>query len=128
MENKNIKLTKAQKYQSLISVLVNNDVQSDLPVSELIEFLEHELELVTRKRTKAAAKKVEDTMKDAILALLSTEPQPCNYFVSALTEQGFEDVSAAKVTARLSALVREEVAIKQPMKSGKSTLQHYSLA
>lgn len=128
MENKNVKLTKAQKYQSLISVLVNNDVQSDLPVSELIEFLEHELELVTRKRTKAATKKVEDTMKDAILALLSSEPQPCNYFVSALTEQGFEDVSAAKVTARLSALVREEVAIKQPMKSGKSTLQHYSLA
>ena len=128
MENKNTKLTKAQKYQSLISVLVNNDVQSDLPVSELIEFLEHELELVTRKRAKAAAKKVEDTMKDAILALLSTEPQPCNYFVSALIEQGFEDVSAAKVTARLSALVREEVAVKQPMKSGKSTLQHYSLA
>lgn len=128
MENKNTKLTKAQKYQSLISVLVNNDVQSDLPVSELIEFLEHELELVTRKRAKAAAKKVEDTMKDAILALLSTEPQPCNYFVSALAEQGFEDVSAAKVTARLSALVREEVAVKQPMKSGKSTLQHYSLA
>ena len=128
MENKNVKLTKAQKYQSLISVLVNNDVQSDLPVSELIEFLEHELELVTRKRAKAAAKKVEDTMKDAILALLSTEPQPCNYFVSALIEQGFEDVSAAKVTARLSALVREEVAVKQPMKSGKSTLQHYPLA
>ena len=128
MENKNTKLTKAQKYQALISVLVNNDVQSDLPVSELIEFLEHELELVTRKRAKAAAKKVEDTMKDAILALLSTEPQPCNYFVAALTEQGFEDVSAAKVTARLSALVREEVAVKQPMKSGKSTLQHYSLA
>ena len=128
MENKNTKLTKAQKYQSLISVLVNNDVQSDLPVSELIEFLEHELELVTRKRAKAAAKKVEDTMKDAILALLSAEPQPCNYCASALTEQAFEDVSAAKVTARLSALVREEVAVKQPMKSGKSTLQHYSLA
>ena len=128
MENKNTKLTKAQKYQSLISVLVTNDVQSDLPVSELIEFLEHELELVTRKRAKAADKKVEDTMKDAILALLSTEPQPCNNYVAALTEQGFEDVSAAKVTARLSALVREEVAVKQPMKSGKSTLQHYTLA
>ena len=128
MENKNVKLTKAQKFQSLISVLVNNDVQSDLPVSDLIEFLEHELELVTRKRSKATAKKVEDTMKDAIITLLSEEPQPCNYFVTALAEQGFEDVSAAKVTARLSALVREEVAIKQPMKSGKSTLQHYTLA
>lgn len=128
MENKNVKLTKAQKFQSLISVLVNNDVQSDLPVSDLIEFLEHELELVTRKRSKATAKKVEDTMKDAIITLLSEEPQPCNYFVTALIEQGFEDVSAAKVTARLSALVREEVAIKQPMKSGKSTLQHYTLA
>lgn len=134
MENKQVKLTKTQKFNYLIALLQNNDLEpvmmdtADMEVStdDLVEFLQHEVELIAKKGVKSKGAKAEDTMKSAIQAMLDADAKPCKDFVNALTEQGFEDVTSAKVTARLSALVRDGLADKTPIKVGKSTLQHYS--
>lgn len=119
MENANVKLTKAQKFEMLLAL---PEVQAD---AMLVEFINHEVELLAKKSGKKA--KTEDVMKIAIAQSLTAELQSGMAIMGLIADQ-FEDISQAKVTARLSALVREGVAVKEALRVGKSTIQHYRLA
>ncbi len=122
------KLTKKDKYAMILEILGNADVDTK---DTLVEFVQHEVELIDNKSAKAKVRKTEkkaDEMKDAIVTLLcAAETNVNSFFVEELTERGFEEVTAAKVTSRLSSLVKEGIATKENVKVEGRTLVGYKL-
>lgn len=93
---------------------------------EMIEFINKQIELLEAKAEKAkerAAKtKAEgDALRDAVEALLTGEFQSADEITAQL--EG-EDITKAKVVARLTQLVRAEIADKEQMKdsSGRKVM------
>ena len=107
------KITKKDRYNSIIAILTG--VEGD-EINELIEFCEHEIELLDKKSAKtkeaAAEKKAEpDALKDAIQAVLTSDFQTIPAVTAAL-DASFE-ATTSKVSFRLNALVEAGVAIKE---------------
>ena len=107
------KKTKKEMWNSLLEI---EDVAKD---ENLVAFIKKEIESIDKKAEKAkerAAKKAEesDSLKEEIYAVLeaSEEPEftPIADIVAAI---GREDVTPAKVTARLTKLVEAGRVIKQ---------------
>lgn len=110
MEN-TTKITKKMRYEGLIDILKNIDADV-----EYIEFCENEIALLDKKAVKAkeaaAKKKAEsDELMDAVEAVLSaTEFESIATITSRIDG---DEVTAAKVTYRLTQLVKNGVAEKQ---------------
>lgn len=109
----NVKYTKVQKLTDLETIL--NQVETkDFDIAALIEFVQSERAALDRKAAKAketaAAKKTEiDELGQVVLSLVTAEPQTRDQ----ITEQiDGEDVSVAKVGARLSKLVAQGLVVK----------------
>ena len=107
------KKTKKEMWNSLLEI---EDVAKD---ENLVAFIKKEIESIDKKAEKAkerAAKKAEesDSLKEEIYAVLeaSEEPEftPIADIVAAI---GREDVTPAKVTARLTKLVEAGRVLKQ---------------
>ena len=127
------KKTKKEMWTSLLEI---EDVAKD---ENLVAFIKKEIESIDKKAEKAkerAAKKAEesDSLKEEIYAVLeaSEEPEftPIADIVAAI---GREDVTPAKVTARLTKLVEAGRVIKQEIsieKDGgsKRRVQGYKVA
>ena len=126
------KITKAQKFEMIEEILGNIDGEN---VDMLIEFVQGEKAALARKaakaKEKAAEKKTEiDELGEVVLGVLNAEPKTRDE-VFALVE--FEDVSLAKVGARLTKLVDAGKVVKSEVKgvtaSGKKTTRMaYALA
>ena len=128
------KYTKSQKLSDLETILSQVETtEYDIPA--LIEFVQAERAALARKAEKAketaAAKKAEkDELCNAVLAVLTAEPQTREQIAEQI--EG-EDVTVAKVGARLNKLVASgEVAkteVASTSASGKkSTKMAYALA
>ena len=128
------KITKAQKYAMIEEILGNVDGDN---IDMLIEFVQGEQAALARKATKAkekaAEKKTEiDELGNAVLGVLTADPMTRDE-VFALVEDFSEDVSIAKVGARLTKLVEAGSVVKSEVKavtaSGKKTTRMaYALA
>ena len=128
------KYTKSQKLSDLETILSQVET-TEYDVPALIEFVQAERAALARKAEKAketaAAKKAEkDELCNAVLAVLTAEPQTREQIAEQI--EG-EDVTVAKVGARLNKLVASgEVAkteIASTSASGKkSTKMAYALA
>lgn len=125
-----VKLTKKDKYAMLLEVLAGAEVE----VSEkemLTEFVNKEVEAIDKKAEKAKGRtreKKEDLMKNAVLAALSADEARLGGDVLADVLVDFEDATQAKVTARLSALVKEGLAVKDQVTVEGRRLVTYKLA
>ena len=128
------KYTKAEKYADIEAILSQVET-TDYDVAALIEFVQAEKAALARKaekaKEKAAEKKNErDELCEAVAAVLTAEPQTREQ----ITEQiEGEDISVAKVGARLNKLVAQGFAAKTEVASvsasgKKSTKMAYSLA
>ena len=123
--------TKTEKYQMIEDILNTVDGEN---IDMLIEFVQKEQAALARKATKAkekaAEKKTEiDELGNVVLSVLNGEPKTRDE-VFALVE--FEDVSVAKVGARLTRLVDlgliQKSEVKSVSASGKKTTRMaYSL-
>ena len=122
------KITKRDNYKSIIGVLIDADRE------DLAKVIEHEIELLDAKSSKAKAtaakKKAEgDALRDAVQAVLTDEFQTIADITAKV--EG-EDVSAAKVQYRLNALVGAGIAVKEQITVGegesKRKLMSYKLA
>ena len=120
------KITKAQKYAMIEEILGNVDGDN---IDMLIEFVQGEQAALARKATKAkekaAEKKTEiDELGNAVLGVLNGTPKTRDE-VFALVEDFSNDVSIAKVGARLTKLVDAGLVVKTEVKavtaSGKKT-------
>lgn len=77
-----------------------------------------------KAKERAAEKKVEgDALRDAVLAVLTDEYQP---IADIAAKVEFEDVTPAKVTARLTQLVKADLANKTQIKVGDRKVMGYA--
>jgi hypothetical protein len=120
------KITKAQKYAMIEDIL--NTVDGD-NIDMLIEFVQAEQAALANKAAKAKAKAAEkkteiDDLGNAVLGVLNGTPKTRDE-VFALVEDFSNDVSVAKVGARLTKLVDAGLVVKTEVKavtaSGKKT-------
>ena len=120
------KITKAQKYAMIEDIL--NTVDGD-NIDMLIEFVQAEQAALANKAAKAKAKAAEkkteiDDLGNAVLGVLNGTPKTRDE-VFALVEDLSNDVSVAKVGARLTRLVDAGLVVKTEVKavtaSGKKT-------
>ena len=128
------KITKAQKFEMIEDILGNVDGEN---VNMLIEFIQAEKAALARKaakaKEKAAEKKTEiDELGEAVLGVLTAEAKTRDE-VFALVEDFSEEVTLAKVGARLTKLVDAGKVVKSEVKgttaSGKKTTRMaYALA
>lgn len=110
------KVTKKEYYVMLKEVVENSNFENK---DELVEFIEKQITLLDNKAAKAkeraAEKKAEgDELRALVEATLTDEYQT----IADITEQiDSEDVTKAKVTARLTQLVKDGLAVKEEAKT-----------
>lgn len=108
-----MKLTKKDKYAMLLEVLAGAEV-SDKEV--LVDFVNGEVEALEKKAEKAKGRtrtKKEDLMKETVLSVLSRDEARIGSAILSDVLVDFEDATQAKVTARLTALVKEGLVAKE---------------
>ena len=120
-------MTKAMWFEMIKAVVEASDAEAK---AEMLEFIDAEVDHLAKKAEKAkeraAAKKVEgDELREVVRAVLTEELQPIDEIVAQI--EG-EDVTKAKVTARLTQLVKAELAVKEQMKVGDRKVMGYKLA
>lgn len=109
----NTKITKADRYASIIAILKAANADADL-----ITFCENEVDLLVKKSAKAkeaaAAKKTEvDPLTESVKAALATLAEDTYATIADVTAMvgvGDEEVTPNKVSYRLSQLVKAGVA------------------
>lgn len=112
MENKVKKITKRERYAQLLEIVQDN--------AELVEFINHEIELLDRKKSNGERKlspvQVEnERLKKAILEFMNDNQM---YLISEL-EKNMSDLngfSNQKIASLMNALVKESKAKKQEVK------------
>ena len=120
------KVTKKDMFAEIITLARENERV------DIEEFCEVQIEQLNRKAEKAKERKAEkaakgDALKDAIAAVLTEDLQTAADITEKVMDAG-EDVSRAKVVARLTKLVKEGVAGKMQVKVDKKRVMAYALA
>lgn len=112
------KLTKKDYYAALRAMVEGIEMVGGIPADEVLAFIDKTVEQIDAKaakaKEKAAEKKTEgDELRAAVQAVLTDEFQT----IDAITAQvEGEDVTKSKVTARLTQLVKADVARKEQVK------------
>lgn len=120
------KMTKAMWLEEIKGVIEGSDYERK---DEAMEFIDKQLEALAAKAAKAkeraAEKKADgDELRAAVESILTEVPQTIDDIVAQI--EG-EDITKAKVTARLTALVKAEVAKKEAVKVGSRKVMAYSI-
>lgn len=121
-----VKMTKAMWFEAIKAIVEASDAEQK---EEMMEFIDKQVELLASKAEKAkeraAAKKVEgDELREVVKAVLTDELQAIDDIVAQVEGA---DVTKAKVTARLTQLVKAELAEKEQMKVGDRKVMGYKL-
>lgn len=135
--------TKTSRFESLLNLIdlcVGNEMEG-FDFEDLATFCQDEIDALARKaekaRERAEAKRAEpDVLRDLVAEVLSADvPQSRADVLSALNEAHPEltDVTLGKLTPRLSALVKEGIAVKEVIQVSdgegpKKKVTVYSLA
>lgn len=121
------KLTKKDFYAMLTEIVEATEVEMK---EDLLTFIDKEVNLIDAKAEKAKARAAEkkaegDALRDAVQAVLTEEYQTINDIASQV--EG-EEITKAKITARLTSLVKNGLAEKADVKTedGK-TVKAYKL-
>lgn len=120
------KITKKDWYAKIRTIIEDSD---DEQKDSVLEFVDHEIELLESKATKqaerAASKKADgDELRAAVYAVLTDEPQTIDDIAFQVTEEG---VTKAMVTARLTQLVKTGTAVKDIVKVDGRKLTTYAV-
>ena len=121
-----MKMTKAMWLEEIKGVVEAADYENK---EGAIEFINKQIETLAAKaekaKEKAAKAKAEgDELRAIVEGILTADAQPIDDIVAQI--EG-EDVTKAKVTARLTALVNAGIAKKEPVKVGSRKVMAYSL-
>ena len=120
------KMTKAMWFEELKELVLASEYANK---DEAIEFIDKQLETLAGRAAKAKERaeknKAEgDELRAAVASVLTVEPQTIDAIVAQI--EG-EDITKAKVTARLTALVKAGIATKEPVKDGSRKVMAYSI-
>ena len=120
------KMTKKEMFGLLLGLLETAEVAER---DELKNFVAHEIEMIENKAEKAKTykrKKTADVLKEQIYTKLDVlEFRTIHDIVSDFNDA---DITAAKVSARLTSLVKEGLAVKEEIKIENRKLMGYKLA
>lgn len=126
------KVTKRDYYEMLKEIVypTNADCEMTVKQGELIEFIDKQIALIDSKAEKAKARNAEkkangDELREVVQNVLTDEFQTIDAIVAQI--EG-EEVTKAKVTARLTALVNNGIAEKTDVKDDEGRkLKAYKL-
>ena len=109
------KTTKRDYYEMLKEIVLNANVEG---ATELVEFIDKQVSLIDSKAEKAKARNAEkkangDELREAVQNVLTDEFQTIDAIVSQI--EG-EEITKAKITARLTSLVKNGIAEKEDVK------------
>ena len=112
------KLTKKDFYAALRTMVEGVDAVGDIPADEVLAFIDKTVEQIDAKATKAKEKAAEkkadgDALRADVLAVITNEFQTADAITAALDN---EEITKAKVVARLTQLVKAEEVVKEQMK------------
>jgi uncharacterized protein (DUF885 family) len=116
------KMTKTQMFEMIKELLADN--------AEVVEFCDAQIEALANKAAKAKAKAAEkraagDELYAAVVACLTSEGQTRE---DILNQVEGEDLSVAKIGARLTQAIKNGVAVKDSIKVEGKTKTTYKLA
>lgn len=130
-----IKITKTMVLEAVKAYIENVEVVAtvdDVEVTgkDVIEYCDLTIEQLSTKAAKAKIKAAEDKMKsdalkDTVRQILTTEFQDADKITSQIN---VEDITRSKVIPKLTALIKEGVAVKDIEKNGKTKRTVYKLA
>lgn len=113
------KITKREKFE-MLKEIVRGDINVEMTVeqAELVDFLDSQINAIDAKAEKAKARNAEkkangDELRDVVQAILTDEFQTIDAIVAQI--EG-EEITKAKVTARLTSLVNNGIAEKADVK------------
>ena len=121
------KITKRDYYEMLKEIVLNANVEG---TTELVEFIDKQVSLIDSKAEKAKARNAEkkangDELREAVQNVLTNEFQTIDAIVSQI--EG-EEITKAKITARLTSLVKNGIAEKTDVKDDEGRkLKAYKL-
>ena len=121
------KITKRDYYEMLKEIVLNANVEG---ATELVEFIDKQVSLIDSKAEKAKARNAEkkangDELREAVQNVLTDEFQTIDTIVSQI--EG-EEITKAKITARLTSLVKNGIAEKTDVKDDEGRkLKAYKL-
>lgn len=128
MEKEEKRITKRDNYEALKEIVEKSNVEN---AEMLVEFINKQIEMIDNKSAKAKEKAAEkraegDELRAVIKSVLTNEYQT----VDAITAQiEGEDITKAKVVARLTQLVNNGEAVKEQGKSeDNKKVMKYKLA
>ena len=123
------KITKVDMFNAIADFIANTDWERK---DEAIEFIEKQIDQLKAKAEKAKSraeeKKIEgDELREAVANALTNEPQTIDAITTTVAESF--DVTKAKVTARLTQLVKLGEATKEQVKiDGRKIMVYKSTA
>lgn len=122
----NVKLTKKDYYGMIREIVVESDVENK---EELLAFVDKQVEAIDSRAAKAkeraASKKVEgDALRTQVEGLLTNEYQTAE---DILAQAQGADLTKAKITARLTQLIKAGVAEKETVKVEDRKVMGYRL-
>ena len=113
------KITKREKFE-MLKEIIRGDVNVEMTAeqAELVDFLDSQINAIDTKAEKAKARNAEkkangDELRDAVQSILTDELQTIDAIVAQI--EG-EEVTKAKITARLTSLVKNGIATKEEVK------------
>ena len=121
------KTTKKDYYEMLKEIVLNANVEG---ATELVEFIDKQVSLIDSKAEKAKARNAEkkangDELREAVQNVLTDEFQTIDAIVSQI--EG-EEITKAKITARLTSLVKNGIDEKTDVKDDEGRkLKAYKL-
>ena len=121
------KVTKRDYYEMLKEIVLNANVEG---TTELVEFIDKQVSLIDSKAEKAKVRNAEkkangDELREVVQNILTDEFQTIDAIVAQI--EG-EEITKAKVTARLTALVNNGIAEKTDVKDDEGRkLKAYKL-
>lgn len=114
------KITK-KEYYAMLKDIVRGDSNSEMTNSqyELIKFIDKQIEAIETKAEKAKEKAAEkkangDELREVVQSVLTDEYQTIDAIVNQI--EG-EDITKAKITARLTSLVKAGLATKSDLRN-----------
>ena len=121
-------MTKFEKFEYLRGMVMNTAVEPETQ-EELVEFINNELNLLSKRKASAQKRAAEkraqsDELTEAVAALLTEELQTVEEITEKLHD---ESVTRNKVVARLSKLVKFEKAAKEQIKVDGRRVMAYRL-
>ena len=114
------KITKKDYYTMLKEIVEESkDIETEISKEELLEFIDKQVASINAKAEKAKEKAAEkkangDELREVVQSILTEEYQTIDSIVSQIDG---EEITKAKITARLTSLVKAGIATKSDVKN-----------